>query len=469
MAKILIIDDDELFCDMLSWGVRYLGHDVQCAYSLVSGLKEATSKLFDVVLLDVHMPDGNGLEIIPEILEMDAAPEVIIMTGAGAPDGAELAMKSGVWHYIQKTSSLQAMVLPLERALLYREQKQTVQTTVALDREGIIGDSPSMKKCFDLLAQAANSEANILITGETGTGKELFAAAIHRNSSRKMNRFIVIDCAALPNTLVESTLFGHKKGAFTSADKDQDGLILQADGGTLFLDEVSEISPDLQRAFLRVLQERRFRPVGSRQDVLSNFRLVAATNRELDKMVKEGTFRQDLLYRLRSFEIHLPPLRERREDVMEIAVKHITMLCEKDGIAIKGFSPDFITTLNNWHWPGNVRELLQTMNRVFAVARKEPTLFPVHLPTYLRAEIARSTIYNKVPSRVSRNPKGMTTSSLQRLQEVRDARISEIEHSYLQDLIDNTGGDMKEACRISGVSLSRLYALFKKYDIAKNI
>lgn len=467
MARILLIDDDKMFCDMFSLAIRTLGHETHCRRTLKKGLIEAASKPFDIILLDVRLPDGNGLESLPKIQDLASAPEIIIITGDGDPDGAELAINNGVWDYIEKSTSLQGMLLPLTRALQYREQKQSVRTPIALDLEGIIGNSPCIKRRFDLLAQAAASKANVLITGETGTGKELFAWAIHRNSNRKKESFVVVDCAALSDSLIESELFGHKKGAFTGADRDTEGLILQADGGTLFLDEVSEMPTDLQKAFLRVLQGRRFRPVGARREVSSNFRLIAVTNKNLDKMVKEGTFRQDLLYRIRSFVIDLPPLKERGEDIREIVMKYISSLCEKQGIAMKGFSEEFLDTLINWQWPGNVRELLHTLDRVFAVAQDSPTLFPTHLPTHLRVQIARAAVGKKAGPKSSRDSTGISSQTFPGLHEARENAISEIELSYLQDIMAFTRGNLEEACRISGLSLSRLYALLKKYDILK--
>jgi len=336
MGKVLIIDDDQMFCEMLSDMVTDMGHGVKVAHSLSQGLADALSGPFDVVFLDVRMPDGSGLSALPKIRELSDAPEVIIITGAGDPDGAELAIVNGAWDYIEKQSSIKRMTLPLVRALQYREEKKAKKPLVALKLEGIVGHSPKMRECYDLLAQAADSDANVLIYGETGTGKELFARAIHNNSGRAGKNFVVVDCAALTESLVESALFGYEKGAFTGADKAQVGLIKQADGGTLFLDEVGELPIIMQKAFLRVLQEKRFRPLGARQEVESNFRLVAATNRHLDRLVEEGGFRQDLLFRLRTLSLNLPPLWERLEDVKDLVLFHTGKLCESYGIAQKG-------------------------------------------------------------------------------------------------------------------------------------
>ena len=217
---------------------------------------------------------------------------------------------------------------------------------MALKTEGIVGASPRLGACLDTLAQAAGSDANVLITGETGTGKELFAWAIHKNSSRAGRSFVVVDCAALPETLVESTLFGHLRGAFTGADKPRDGLIKQADGGTLFLDEIGELSPSIQKAFLRVLQEKRFRPVGGGQEVSSDFRLIAATNRRLDDMARSGAFREDLLFRIRTLVLELPPLRDTKEDLRDLVVHYVVKFCEQYGVPMKSFSPEFHEVLD---------------------------------------------------------------------------------------------------------------------------
>ncbi|MDD5167173.1 MAG: sigma-54 dependent transcriptional regulator, partial [Syntrophales bacterium] len=284
MANILIIDDDQMLCNAMSMKFKMMEHRVSCALTLEDGVREANRNSFDVVYLDVRLPDGNGLDALSIIRKMDDPPEVIIMTGSGDPDGAELAIKNGAWDYIEKPSSINNMILPLVRALQYRDVKLATKPSMKLNRDGIIGNSIPMRACLDQVAEASGSNANVLLSGETGTGKELFAWAIHNNSSRSQRNFVVVDCAALSETLVESMLFGHEKGAYTGADKTKEGLIKQADGGTLFLDEVGELPFSIQKSLLRVLQEHRFRPLGSNHEIGSDFRLVAATNRNLDEM-----------------------------------------------------------------------------------------------------------------------------------------------------------------------------------------
>lgn len=468
MAGILIIDDDDLMCQSLSHVARRQGHEVTCAHTIGAGLEQATRQPFDLVFLDVRMPDGNGLDALPSIKGTASSPEIVIMTGFGDPQGAELAIKSGAWDYIEKGSSVKEITLSLERALEYRKQKQGDggrKDVVVLKRDDIIGSSPKMEACLDLVARASASDASVLITGETGTGKELFARAVHQNSRRAGGNFVVVDCAALPETLIESVLFGHEKGAFTGAEQTREGLVRQANGGTLFLDEVGELPLAMQRAFLRVLQEHRFRPVGSQKEQGSDFRLVAATNRDLDSMAAQGKFRDDLLFRLRSFVIELPPLRERPEDVRELARWCLDKLCERNGIAAKGFSPEFLNTLSAYPWPGNVREFVQALERTVAAAQWEPTLFPLHLPTHIRVRVAQDQVKHDPPP--EGRPVVAELPGMPKLQEFRDNIYSHAEKQYLGDLMSLSGNDIPKACRISGLSTSRLYALLKEHNIPK--
>lgn len=458
MARVLVVDDDEMICEMIVTMVEEMGHEVECAGLIRDAFETSSRKSFDIVFLDIHMPDGNGLDFLPKIRELPDAPEVIIITGLGDPDGAEIAIKKGAWDYIQKSSSIKEMMLPFIRALQYREEKSR-KPSVALKFNGVMGASHRIKICLDLLAEAANSEANVLITGETGTGKEVFAQAIHENSRRSNKNFVVVDCTSLPPTLVESVLFGYEKGAFTGADLPQDGLIRQAHGGTLFLDEIGELPQAIQKAFLRVIQEHRFRPVGGKREVESDFRLVAATHQDLDEMVEAGEFRMDLLFRLRTLSIELPPLRERKEDIRELAIYQMVRLCERYGIGTKGFSPEFFGVLESYDWPGNVRELVNAIERAIAVAPLEPTLFPRHLPTDIRAKIARQSVTKEPALRVA-DPQD-ADGRLVSLEEYREAT----ERAYLQSLMASVRGNVKEACQVSGLSRSRLYALLKQYNI----
>jgi len=516
MTKILIIDDDQLMCQSLSHVARHKGYEATSTYTLGEGLEKATAELFDVVFLDVNMPDGNGLDFLSKLPKLPSSPEVIIITGYGDPHGAELAIKSGAWDYLEKGASVKEITLSLLRALQYREQKQIGNATnnvaalkrdgiignstrlkdcldlvaqaatsdssvlitgetgtgnatnnaAALKRDGIIGNSTRLKDCLDLVAQAATSDSSVLITGETGTGKELFARAVHQNSNRSKKNFVVVDCAALPENLIEGMLFGHEKGAFTNADQAREGLILQANGGTLFLDEIGEMPLSLQKVFLRVLQEHRFRPLGSNRELESDFRLVAATNRNLDEMVKSERFRSDLLFRISTFVIELPNFRERPEDIQALARYHTDRICEHYDTPSKEFSPDFLKMLAAYSWPGNVRELVNTLERTIAAARFESILFPKHLPINLRIEVTKTTMKRETQSQQTHQTTEQCNSlSLPQLHEFRDSIYSNAEKQYLHDLMALTENNVTEACRVSGLSPSRLYALLKKQGI----
>lgn len=500
MAKVLIIDDDPVICDILYELVNRTGQTAVTEQTLRTGLDRVKRESFDVVFLDVGMPDGNGLQTIGALRSSASNPEVIIITGAGDPDSAEMAIKNGAWDYLQKPISLNDITLTLTRVLQYRENlSASVVPTVVLKHDGILGSSEPMHECLKVLAQASQNDANVLITGETGTGKELFARALHANSRRAKGNFVVVDCAALPESLKESALFGHAKGAFTGADNAAEGLVKQADGGTLFLDEVGELNPTLQKVFLRVLQERCFRPVGAKHEITSDFRLVAATNRDLEAMVKEERFRNDILYRLKTITIELPSLRNHVEDINEIVLYHTKRICKSLNIETKGFSPDFINNMTRYSWPGNIRELVNTLEGAVSKAFNEPILFPKHLPDNIRVNVIRSTVDRKTTKANTDQQAYFVTKSPEQAKDEtapsyhdplsdigdtilhsvigggivgqalcsRDEALEQADIRYLKNLMMMTKGNIKESCRISGLGRTRLYTLMKKYNISR--
>ncbi len=475
MANILIIDDDKNLCKMLHHKMGYLDYRASVAHTLADGLKCAAESSYDVVLLDVRLPDGSGLAALPKFKSSRQHPDVIIITGEGDQNGAELAIKAGAWDYIEKPLSMSELKLQLARVLQYRREKGATKTSVALKRDELIGTSNRINTCLDLVAQSANSNTNVFITGETGTGKELIAKIIHENSAYSEKKFVVVDCAALPEQLIESVLFGHVKGAFTGADKTQDGLIKLADGSTLFLDEVGELPISIQKRFLRVLQERRFRPVGSSREIESNFRLISVTNRNLDEMVHEGRFRQDLLFRLRTFSIELPPLRDRKEDIKGLVFHHLSSLCEYQGQETKGFIPEFLEVLEMHDWPGNVRELINTLEKAILTASTSPVLYPMHLPDAIRFEYIQSLRTKKVSAPVqaaSGSPQGSSLlppiESLPTLKAYREWLVEQGESEYVKRLMVESQNDIGTACKISGLGKSRLYTLINKYNIQRD-
>ncbi|QLA17793.1 sigma-54-dependent transcriptional regulator [Desulfolutivibrio sulfoxidireducens] len=484
MGNVLIIDDDHDIRDALTRVVKRLGHQANTAATLDEGRRLAEAGDVDVVFLDVRMPDGNGLDAIADIRMTASAPEVIVITGWGEADGAERAMRQGAWDYIEKPPSVRTMTAPLLRAMEYRRGGGAPQVS-EFRFDGITGKNTRRITCLELAAKAAAGEVNVLLTGQTGTGKELFARAIHDNSPRAGRPFVVVDCAALPPTIVESVLFGNEKGAYTGADTSRDGLILQAHGGTLFLDEVGELPLSAQKAFLRVLQERRLRPVGGREEKACDFRLLAATNQDLEAMVRQGLFRQDLLFRLQGIGIDLPTLRELAEDVRLFAEHFLERSRLRRGMPRKALADDFVAALAAYPWPGNIREVCNTMEGVLALARDDEVLYPIHLPLHIRVHAARFRMGDGEASRQAANgeagstPSASATSrppgsefpgsgpgdngepmpSLKDFRDVGEAR-------YLRTLLTRHAGNMRKLLSVSGLSRSRLYALLKKHGLS---
>ncbi len=458
MANILIIDDDKVLVDLMVKILSYENHVIKTALRLEEGVAIAQSGDFDVVFLDVCMPDGNGIDKITAIRQASSHPEVVVITASANIDGAETAITNGAHNYIEKPASVKDLLSSLEQILQYRRETHTSGPSEGIKRDRIIGRSARMNGCINLMKKSAGSGANTLIIGETGTGKELFARGIHENSRFSKNNFVVVDCASLPENLVESMLFGHVKGAFTGAERTQDGLIAQADQGTLFLDEIGELPMDIQKKFLRVLEDHTVRRVGCSKMVKSHFKLIAATHRDLEEMVRTGQFRSDLLFRLQSLTITIPPVRDRLEDLPELIEYTIARLCRENGMEIKKVSDDFDEALYAYEWPGNVRELVNVLNGAIAIAGPMTTLYPQHLPVHMRVKMIRNTVRQSemFPDADDIN-QGLPT--LKNFRELNDRQ-------YLEQLIGNTGGDVARASIISGLSKSRLYELLAKHDLS---
>jgi two-component system NtrC family response regulator len=465
-SRVLVIDDDAQVRGLILLLLSAMGQDAEEAGDLATGLALAQAKAYDLVLLDVRLPDGNGIEALPRFRSSKGAPDIIIITGLGDPNGAELAIRNGAWDYIEKPCSAQDMRLPIVRVLQHRQVKQMVSSRSTLKRADIVGSSAAMNACLELVSQAAACTANVLLVGETGTGKELFARAIHDNSERARGSLVTVDCAALPESLVESCLFGYEKGSYTGAEKSQEGLIRLADGGTLFLDEVGELPPSMQKAFLRVLQERRFRPIGSKTELTSDFRLIAATNRDLPEMVRQGTFRNDLLYRLESMTIQVPPLRDRLEDIPELVAHHLPRLTSAHKTELKDFSPAFLEMLTQYEWPGNVRELINALEKALLASGPELALEPQHLPLDIRAQAARSRVRSR-PTNGEATAESAAEPGELSLKEYRELAAAEAEKTYLQRVMESTGGDFQAACRRAGLSRTQLYALLRKHNLTR--
>ncbi len=474
MIQVLIVDGERSSCAMLAESALRLGHEVSVGHTFSECLEKLKSSPPDVVFIDAELPDGNALDALNRVHEAPSSPTVVVMTTHGTPESAERAIRNGAWDYIPKPVSMKEMTLRLSRAVQYRREHHN-NGARGIKRGGIVGNSHAMRGSMEMVKQAADSDLNVLITGETGTGKELFALSIHNNSRRAHENFVVVDCTALPGTLVESILFGYSKGAFTGADRAQDGLIRQAHKGTLFLDEMGELPLPLQKTFLRVLQEHRFRPVGSQKEVESNFRLISATNKNLEQMVEEGKFRGDLLYRLGAMTINLPPLRQHPEDIKDMVAFYVDKVCHRFGVAGKRVSEEFLKYLTKYDWPGNVRELFHVLEHACAAALHEETLFPVHLPRELRINITRSLFEGNGNGNGQfhddkDNRKGPEAAAqFLSLKTFRQSAYSDLEEMYLRNLLTSSSGSIKEACMLSKLSRTRLYGLLKKYNIRHEI
>ena len=475
MASILIIDDEKLIRISLSERIKKMNHQVSTAATLKEGLTLVNEETYDVVFLDINLPDGNGLDVLPSIRQSHSAPEVIIITALGDSSGAETAIRNGAWDYITKPFDKNEIQLLLERALEYRDACKGKVIPVIMETSEIIGQSRKIKECIDQIAACAASDANVLIQGETGTGKELFAKAIHTNHLNITGEYVIVDCSALPETLVESVLFGHVKGAFTGADKKADGLVKKADQGTLFLDEVGELPLSLQKTFLRVLQEKKFRPVGSSSEIVSNFRLISATNRDLDKMVKEGKFREDLLHRLKTLSIQLPPLRDRKTDIQILTQHFIRQFVKKTGSKMKALLPESLEMLENYPWPGNVRELANAVEKAIISNPGVPLLYPMFFPQRIRVHKAKRNIKQE---KADINKERYVSDSfspllsslyegevLPSLKSFREDTSAKLDILYLKTLLDRNDWHIETVISQSGIKKSQLYALIKKYNL----
>jgi two-component system NtrC family response regulator len=465
MARILVLDDDRLVQRLIATTATELGHEALAASTLAEGLARCQSAPCDVVFLDVLLPDGNGLSIIPELRGLPVAPEIVIVTGHGDPEGADLAIRHGAWDFLTKPLSLDNLQLILNRVVAFRQQRRAAGTNF-LELRSIVGQSQALRACLDLAAQAAASDINVLLLGETGTGKEVFARAIHDNSPRAAMPLVTMDCASATESLLESQLFGHTRGSFTGADQDRDGVVRLAHRGTLFLDEVGELPVSLQRSFLRVLETRRFRPIGGKSEVSSDFRLIAATNRNLIEMASLDLFRTDLLYRLNGIAITLPPLRERKEDIPLLCRHFVTTLCSRYNACGKAVSDDLVEALVRYDWPGNVRELGHALERAFAASRGEPQIFAGHLPLDIRMAVARSRLHKDADDAppAACPPTPGVAQPYQPYREFKDAS----EKAYLKGLLATTAG-ITDAARISGLSRGHLYQLLKKHGLDRSL
>jgi two-component system response regulator HydG len=448
--SILVVDDDPAHRTMLRTLLTGWGYSISEADDGSTAIEKVHEQAFDLVLMDIRMISVSGLEALDEIKAFNPAIPVIIMTAYSSVETAVEALKSGAYDYLTKPLDFDELRLAMERAMDHRqlrEENRLLRESLGnhFDRQNIIGRSPAMVKLLETVAQVAPSEATVLITGESGTGKEMIAGAIHFNSPRKDGPFVKLNCAAITETLLESELFGHEKGAFTGAHKRKEGRFRQAHGGSIFLDEISEMSLAMQVKLLRVLQEREITRVGGEEVINVDVRLIAATNKDLLQEIEDGRFREDLFYRLNVVTLNMPPLRERREDVPLLAKHFLEMFSEKNRKTIKGFTPQAMDQLVRYDWPGNVRELMNAAERGVVLASSE-YLDEKDLPIVLRDEatVGEAPLEQAIPG---------------------DLPLEEVEKASILKTLELTGGNKSEAARRLGITRRTLHKKLKKYGV----
>lgn len=458
-SQVLVIDDDPSVCDLVGVWLRQAGLVPAVAQDAAAGLDALSTTMPQVVCLDLSLPDRHGLDVLGDLNTRSPDLPVIIMTADHHAESVVSAMRAGAYDYLTKPLDKVRLTTTVLRAI----ERSTMQARLQrLEREaqgrnyrGIIGRSPQMREFFAQLDQIAARDISVLVHGESGTGKELVARALHEQSPRSAGPLVTINCAAIAETLQESELFGHEKGAFTGAEQLRKGRFELAHGGTLFLDEVAELSPSLQAKLLRVLQERSFTRVGGSTLIESDFRLVAASHKRLEDEVQAQRFRSDLFYRLAVFEVEVPPLRARGDDIQLLAERFVLELAEGP----MRLSPAAIQVLKDHGWPGNVRELRNAIHRAVVVAR-DGIIDVSDLPRGLAASATR-----EVPARAVPIPPG--TQDLLPMHEGQILTLDEIEHRSIVEAIARTNGNLSEVVRQLGIGRTTLYRKLKKYGIPR--
>ncbi len=447
-GKILVVDDEKSIREILRIFLKNEGYTVSVASNGAAAIEDIKKDIFDLIITDMKMPKASGLDLLKSAKQVSPDTIVIIITAFGSTDSAVEAMKLGAYDYIQKPFQMDEIRLVIKNAL----EKQRLQKDVSVLKEqlepssleNIIGSSPPMLDLFNMINKTSSSSANVLITGESGTGKELVAKAIHNLSPRKANRFVALNCAAIPDGLLESELFGYMKGAFTGAAKNKEGMFELADGGTLFLDEIGEMPVNLQVKILRVIEGGTFLRVGGVKDITGDVRLVAATNRKLQDLIVEGLFREDLYFRLNVLSVNIPPLRERKDDI-PLLVDHFL---EKFSGGKMSFSGDAVRMMKNYKWKGNVRELQNIVERSVLLCDTE-IIDIDHLSDEIRSGQAAEAV--SVPQG------GIDFEKI----------MEDTEKAYLLKSLEKTNGVMTEAAKLLNISFRSFRHKLKKFGIDK--
>ncbi|HEX7176133.1 MAG TPA: sigma-54 dependent transcriptional regulator [Pyrinomonadaceae bacterium] len=446
---ILVAEDEDLMRAIITRLLEAEGYRVSAVASAEAALEAFAAEDVAVTLTDIRMAGMDGLALLDRIKDVDPEALVVVMTAYSSVDSAVAALRKGAYDYVTKPFVNEDLLQSVKNALRQRELfRENRALRRELDRRysfsEIIGTSESLQRVFRLVEKVAGTNTNILINGESGTGKELVARAIHHNSARADRPFVAINCGALPEMLLESELFGHTKGAFTGAVAARPGLFRSAEGGTIFLDEIGEVSPTMQVRLLRAVQEHEVTPVGASAAVRFDARIICATNRDLEKEVSEGRFREDLFYRLNVIEVHLPPLRERREDIPLLVRHFIKRTAREQGQSEKAVEPEAMTAFINYNWPGNVRELQNAVERAFTLSAD--SIDPDSLPPRVRDAAA-----GQLPLR---DPDGLRPT------------LEEVERRHILDTLASVNQDKTRAANILGIDLSTLYRKLKRYGAA---
>jgi two-component system response regulator HydG len=449
--SILIVDDDLGHLTMLNTILGSLGHAIDKVVDGKDAIEAAKKNPYDLILMDVRMSNVDGIEALQRIKEFNPAIPIIIMTAHSSVDKAVAAMKLGAYDYLTKPLNFDELKLTIERAMthlrLSMENKLLKEEMLSASGfSNLIGTSSAMEKIIETAKITARSDANILITGESGMGKEIFAKAIHKTSERNTHIMVVVNCAALTETLLESELFGHKKGAFTGADKQREGMFKKADKGTIFLDEIGEMPLSMQVKLLRTIQEKEIQSVGSDKTVQVDVRIIAATNRDLSEEVKQKRFREDLYYRLNVVNLEIPPLRDRTGDVPQLVQHFVHKYSEKNRKEIKGFTPTAMDALSRYSWPGNVRELENSIERAVILCMgqfiSEKELLPEVLKNY--------------------NPE---TSVLPAGAKIGGRSLDDVEIIAIRETLEQTKGNKSQAAKILNITRTTLNNKLKKYGL----
>jgi two-component system response regulator PilR (NtrC family) len=458
--KLLVVEDEPSLRQMLEILFRREGYTVVSApgYRAAVEAIAQSPQPFPVILTDLSMPDGSGLDLVPAAKSRSQASEVILLTAHSTVENAVAAMRTGAYDFVAKPfdpKELAALVIKaLEKAALVDEnQRLRARVSESEHKNELEGRSPALRQLFDVIGRIAPTRATVLITGESGTGKERVARAIHQRSDRADGPFLVVNCGALPENLMESELFGHEKGAFTGAEKRRAGLLRDGDGGTVLLDEVGELPANLQVKLLRVLQERVVRPVGASEEVPVDVRILAATNRDVESDVEQGRFRQDLYYRLNVIRLALPPLRERREDVPLLADRFRERFAQEMGKDIVGFTPDALRAIERYDYPGNVRELENVIERAVALAGSR-VIGLGDLPQAVSGQVGAPEA-----GLLSLSPEGCDL----------DAVLHEAERRLLISALERTGGVRKAAAKLLGVTFRSLRYRLEKHALGADL